>query len=301
MVKKLEIALGILALTFLISPAGQVLNVSGQWNSSIGAVYNIQQNGNQYTWTAPSLNQSGTGTISGNSVTMSGPGWTVKGTITESDQAGNATKIEGENGVVLFRTIGGPTAPTTAPAQQTAPSTPQAPPGQPLSISGQWNSSIGAVYNIQQSGNQYNWSAPSLNQSGTGTISGKAVTISGPGWTVKGTVTESDQAGNATKIVGENGVVLFRTMGGQVPYKLQKPPRVWSPSRTKNQYYRLAPGEKINLNTASEFMLVALPGIGKGRAAAIIKSRPYTRIEDLMKVKGIKHGTFERLKDLIKV
>jgi hypothetical protein len=190
-----------------------VINISGQWNSNIGAVYNIQQSGNQYTWSVPSLNQSGTGAISGTAVTMSGPGWTVKGTVTETDQGGNATKIVGENGVILFRTAGIPAVSSKPPTQPSAPSAPTAPPGGIINISGQWNSNIGAVYNIEQKGNQYTWSAPSLNQSGTGSISGTAVTMSGPGWTVKGTITETDQAGNATKIVGENGVILFRSNG----------------------------------------------------------------------------------------
>jgi DNA uptake protein ComE-like DNA-binding protein len=367
MTRKLKRTASLLALAFLTAaaapsvlpaPAGGELSISGQWNSSIGAVYNIQQNGNQYTWSAPILNQSGTGTISGKVVTISGPGWTVRGTITESDQAGNATKIVGENGVVLFRTMG-------ASAGGAAPSGFPAPSGGQSSISGQWNSSIGAVYNIQQNGNQYTWSAPSLNQSGTGTISGKVVTISGPGWTVRGTITESDQAGNATKIVGENGVVLFRTMSSSAALQVQKLPslttnpasvskininsataaqlqtipgitpllaqkivgtrphrsmadlaragltkaqieavqpyiRVWSP-QAKVKFYRMAPGEKINLNTASDLMLAALPGIGRGLANDIVKNRPFARIEDLMKVKGIKEKTFARLKTLIAV
>jgi len=75
---------------------------------------------------------------------------------------------------------------------------------------------------------------------------------------------------------------------------------VWSP-RTKKKFYRLAPGEKINLNTASEEMLIALPGIGKARAIAIVESRPFARIEDLMKLKGIKGKTFQRLKALVTV
>jgi hypothetical protein len=89
-----------------LPPASKVMttDISGQWNSNIGAVYEIQQSGNNFTWSAPSLNQSGTGTISGTSVIMSGPGWTVKGIITEADSSGRPTKIVGENGVILFRT-----------------------------------------------------------------------------------------------------------------------------------------------------------------------------------------------------
>jgi hypothetical protein len=108
-----------------------------------------------------------------------------------------------------------PAGPATAPAQQPVPSAPTAFQGGAADISGQWNSNIGAVYEIQQSGNNFTWSVPSLNQSGTGTVSGNIVTMSGPGWTVKGTITETDPSGNPTKIVGENGVVLFRSATGK--------------------------------------------------------------------------------------
>ncbi len=192
---------------------GVEIAITGQWNSNIGAVYEIQQSGNEFTWSAPSLSQSGTGTISGKSITLSGPGWTVKGQVTETDASGNPTKIVGENGVILFRTTGGTLVPAMPAAQQPGPSAPTAPTGGVMSLSGQWNSNIGAVYQIQQSGNELAWSAPSLNQSGTGTISGKSITLSGPGWTVKGQVTETDASGNPTKIVGENGVVLMRAAG----------------------------------------------------------------------------------------
>jgi DNA uptake protein ComE-like DNA-binding protein len=74
----------------------------------------------------------------------------------------------------------------------------------------------------------------------------------------------------------------------------------WTPNPNR-KFYRLAPGERIDLNRATPEMLEALPGIGKARALAIIENRPYARIEDIMKVKGIKAKTFQRLRALIKV
>lgn len=41
--------------------------------------------------------------------------------------------------------------------------------------------------------------------------------------------------------------------------------------------------------------------IGPVKAQAIIDGRPYNKIEDLMKVKGIKGGIFEKIKDHITV
>jgi competence protein ComEA len=64
---------------------------------------------------------------------------------------------------------------------------------------------------------------------------------------------------------------------------------------------KLAPGEKVNINTASKEQLDALPGIGPVKAQAIIEGRPYQKPEDIMKVKGIKQGEFNKIKDLITV
>ena len=64
---------------------------------------------------------------------------------------------------------------------------------------------------------------------------------------------------------------------------------------------KLAPGQKVNLNTASEEDLEKLIDIGPVKAQAIIDGRPYQKIEDVMKVKGIKGGIFDRIKDRITV
>lgn len=62
---------------------------------------------------------------------------------------------------------------------------------------------------------------------------------------------------------------------------------------------------KVNLNTADAGSLKTLPGIGDSRAAAIITWREengrFDRIEDIMKVSGIKQAAFEKIKDKIKV
>ena len=64
---------------------------------------------------------------------------------------------------------------------------------------------------------------------------------------------------------------------------------------------KLAPGEKVNLNTASAEELDKLFDIGTVRSQAIIEGRPYKKIEDVMKVKGIKEGIFEKIKDHLTV
>jgi competence protein ComEA len=57
----------------------------------------------------------------------------------------------------------------------------------------------------------------------------------------------------------------------------------------------------VNLNTASQEDLEKLPGIGPTKAKAIINSRPFQSPEDIMKVRGIKEGTYKKIKDFIVV
>ena len=64
---------------------------------------------------------------------------------------------------------------------------------------------------------------------------------------------------------------------------------------------KLALGQKININTDSKEQIELLPEIGSSKAQAIIAGRPYKKPEDLMKVKGIKEGTFNKIKDHITV
>lgn len=62
---------------------------------------------------------------------------------------------------------------------------------------------------------------------------------------------------------------------------------------------------RIDLNTATAEQLMTLPGIGESKAGSIIRYREehgaFASVEDLMKVEGIKEGTYNRLKDSIKV
>ena len=61
----------------------------------------------------------------------------------------------------------------------------------------------------------------------------------------------------------------------------------------------------VNLNTADKAALMTLPGIGESRADDILEWRSknggFQRIEDIMKISGIKKGAFEKIKDKITV
>ena len=72
-----------------------------------------------------------------------------------------------------------------------------------------------------------------------------------------------------------------------------------APAEAKKAGKVATPAGPININTASKEQLDALPGIGKTKAQAIIDGRPYQKPEDIMKVKGIKQKTYDKIKDLI--
>lgn len=62
---------------------------------------------------------------------------------------------------------------------------------------------------------------------------------------------------------------------------------------------------RVNLNTASEAELMTLSGIGQSKAEAILLYREthggFSSVEEIMNVDGIKEGSYNRIKDSIKV
>lgn len=63
--------------------------------------------------------------------------------------------------------------------------------------------------------------------------------------------------------------------------------------------------EKVNLNTADRELLMTLPGIGEAKADAIVQYRtengPFSAVEDILQVSGIKDAVFSKIKDQITV
>ena len=57
--------------------------------------------------------------------------------------------------------------------------------------------------------------------------------------------------------------------------------------------------DRMDINSASEAQLATLTGIGDARAKAIVKGRPYSGKDDLVKKKVIPEGVYDKIKDQI--
>ncbi len=72
----------------------------------------------------------------------------------------------------------------------------------------------------------------------------------------------------------------------------------------KNIRAELLPGEGdliVNVNDATQAELETIPGIGPALARQIIAGRPYARIEDLERVRGIGRFTVSSIRPYVKV
>ncbi len=59
-------------------------------------------------------------------------------------------------------------------------------------------------------------------------------------------------------------------------------------------------GERINLNTATQAQIEALPGVGPKMAERILQARPFSSLKDLDAVKGIGTSMLKKLEPLVR-
>jgi hypothetical protein len=90
---------------------------------------------------------------------------------------------------------------------------------------------------------------------------------------------------------------LFWSLGLALTLAL---PVVAGPSASAQAAQTKAPASTINLNTASEADLEALPGVGPATAKKIIAGRPYASVADLSKA-GVSKSTIEKISSMVTV
>jgi len=85
----------------------KVPDVSGQWGSNIGLIYNIAQTDDRFEWTVKGSNELGKGTMKGTELSVSWSGQqgsgSAQGKITKMDGSGRATQIDWHNGARFNR------------------------------------------------------------------------------------------------------------------------------------------------------------------------------------------------------
>jgi len=110
------------------------------------------------------------------------------------------------------------------------------------------------------------------------------------------------------RLYGDAQLGLPDRIKQKIKKQQQQCPQIETASKpvTENSNFPRVPAteniQKVNLNTATQQELEALPGIGPKLAQEIIKARqekPFTSLEDLDRVPGIGPRLLEKLKDRV--
>src|SRR5258706_6753040 len=117
---------------------------------------------------------------------------------------------------------------------------------------------------------------------GVGTATAKKIVAGRP----YASVDELTKAGLTSKKV--DALRPFVTVsGGSAAASAPARPASPQPAAPRSEHSAPPAGGAVDMNTADKKTLKALPGVGAKTAAEIVKGRPYARVDDLERVKGI--------------
>ena len=91
-------------------------------------------------------------------------------------------------------------------------------------------------------------------------------------------------------------LVFALMMTATLTFAADKPVKPAAPMMEKAP---AAKAELLDINTATEAQLKALPGIGDAYSKKIIASRPYAKKDQLVSKKIVPKATYEKIKDMI--
>jgi len=94
-------------------------------------------------------------------------------------------------------------------------------------------------------------------------------------------------------------IKLLRALAIAVALAFAAPSIDFAKSQPADQKASAKKAQKVDLNTASEDELRALPGIGDAYSKKIIAGRPYAKKDQLVSKKIIPSATYQKIKDQV--